>query len=59
MIQVNKPTAAMPPSITAGGIGAAVMVSHRAGILRADVTMDKELGGFHIPLFGDVFADFD
>ena len=28
MIQVNKPTAAMPPSITAGGIGAAVMVSH-------------------------------
>jgi hypothetical protein len=27
MIQVSKPTAAMPPSITAGGIGAAVMVS--------------------------------
>jgi len=26
-IQVNKPTAAMPPSITAGGIGAAVTVS--------------------------------
>jgi hypothetical protein len=27
MIQVNKPTAAMPPSMIAGGIGAAVMVS--------------------------------
>ena len=30
-----------------------------AGILRTDVTMNKELGRCHIQLFGDVFADFD
>ncbi len=30
-----------------------------AGILRADVAVDKEFGRLDIQLFGDVFADFD
>ena len=29
------------------------------GILRADVAVHKEFGGFDVELFGDVFADFD
>ena len=30
-----------------------------AGILRANVAMDRKLSGYDIQLFGDVFADFD
>ena len=29
-----------------------------AGILRTDVAVHKEFGGFDVELFGDVFADF-
>jgi hypothetical protein len=55
-----KPTAARPPSITAGGIGAAVHgLAGTAGILRADVAVNKEPGGFDVELFADVFTDLD
>jgi hypothetical protein len=30
-----------------------------ASVLRPDVAVNKELGGFDIQLFGDVFANFD
>ncbi len=30
-----------------------------AGILRADMAMDKEFGRLDVQLFGDVFADLD
>jgi hypothetical protein len=60
MIQVSKPTAAMPPSMIAGGDGCGrhgLTVS--AGILRANVTMDEKLGRFDIQLLSNVFAGFD
>ena len=30
-----------------------------AGVLRTNVAMDEETGGFDIELFADVFTDFD
>ena len=45
--------------MTAGGTGFRDHgFASPAGVLRADVAVHEEFGGFDVELFGDVFADF-